>query len=718
MKIQPDRGRMSQLVAAEMRYFGSPSALSLVVTSTVLVSLVAVLFSAFYYIGEDQSARSRFYFILACCLLGGFILLFLVYRICIRVHGPWYTAAMLFSALCYAVCAASGFVFVRSALLWQLPDLALSAYDRFVRGAFSWSLLLPCAMLVLYFLLLFLFVDRPLPYLGWNRFVYIMLPISILLVIGVCARLCTKSNLYDVVFYFTVAFLSLAFGVALHFIVKAALNRYLVKTAATYETFNKAKHSVPEPGEVKVTAADLIAARRAARAGQLGQAAAAAAEAEPEDAAAAAAEAPEGADTAEEPAAVEPEAQGVTVVESDEPTETPENGETDEADAGVETSAAENDGADTAEPDAAENAEPAETLEHAEPGEADEEAEAPGSADTAEKPAAENGGADTAEPDAAERVEPAETPENGKPGEAEPEAEAPGSADTADEPAAAEPETQDMAAAESDEPAETPENAEPGEAGEEVEASGDADTAEEPEEPAVPQKKIFQANAPIYVYTLPTGYAMALREAPVRDLAAILAPLSRDVTSGTSAQPPAVDTPEAAEPAGETLLDPEEAGLSRRERRRRRKACKKQARRERAQAEAPAGEPQADEADVPAADRPGDSCCDEPDEGTDELHNGREWYADVQHQLRQLAGREAGSAENAAGAESGGEEIAGDPHRPPDNGEPDIVEQLEEPDASAAANRPADAPQEELEEVLEDVELLPPAQGGGENDPH
>ncbi len=267
MSLQPDRGRMSQLVAAEMRYFGSQPAISLVGGTTALVSLVAVLFSVFYYIGQPVE-KNRHYLVLAAASLGASILLYFIYRIYCRIRGPQYNATMLYSALCNAVSAVVGFVFVRTTLMWQLPDMARRAYDQFIRDVFTWSFLFPLALVVIYFALLFLFTERPMPYIGWAYRIYTIAPVSILLLISICARLCKPDRLLPVTTVITIIYLSVTTALVLHFLFKMLLNVRLVATPGRYETFVKTRHSVPKPGEIKVTAADLAAARRAVKAGR------------------------------------------------------------------------------------------------------------------------------------------------------------------------------------------------------------------------------------------------------------------------------------------------------------------------------------------------------------------------------------------------------------------------------------------------------------------
>ncbi|MEG1983643.1 MAG: hypothetical protein RR009_00040 [Oscillospiraceae bacterium] len=256
MTIQPDRARMSQLVASEMGFFGSQFALSFVVGSTTLVSMVAMLFSVFYYIGQSPTDKNMGYLIISLLAFVAFLTAYAIYRINVKARGLQYNIVMAFSSVCYTICAISGFVLARTAWMWQLTDISPSAYHRYISTVFTWCFLAPALLVVAYVILLYVLVDYPLPYVGWSYKFYIFIPISILVLVALGTRSKLEYSM-QIATVCALLYLSLTLMMSTNFLIKLILNNFLISTPARYETFVKAK---PSSAAGKMTAADIAAA--------------------------------------------------------------------------------------------------------------------------------------------------------------------------------------------------------------------------------------------------------------------------------------------------------------------------------------------------------------------------------------------------------------------------------------------------------------------------
>ncbi|MEG2938794.1 MAG: hypothetical protein RR829_01065, partial [Oscillospiraceae bacterium] len=242
MTIQPDRARMSQLVASEMGFFGSQFALSFVVGSTTLVSMVAMLFSVFYYIGQSPTDKNMGYLIISLLAFVAFLTAYAIYRINVKARGLQYNIVMAFSSVCYTICAIS--------------DVSPSAYHRYISTVFTWCFLAPALLVVAYVILLYVLVDYPLPYVGWSYKFYIFIPISILVLVALGTRSKLEYSM-QIATVCALLYLSLTLMMSTNFLIKLILNNFLISTPARYETFVKAK---PSSAAGKMTAADIAAA--------------------------------------------------------------------------------------------------------------------------------------------------------------------------------------------------------------------------------------------------------------------------------------------------------------------------------------------------------------------------------------------------------------------------------------------------------------------------
>lgn len=253
MRLEPDRSKMSQLVASEMQYFGSKYALSLLIGSSALVTLISTLFSLYFYFTTESDSNLT-YTVLSLAALAALGIVYVFYHSEAVRGALHYRAVMGFSALFTLICAVSGFAFSRTAWMWKMTDIAPFAYHRYLDTVFSYCFLPALILLAAYAALLWLPTDFRLPYTGWLFRVYLLVPVSIVLIVGLITKFTTEENYIRVATVWTLVYLSLMLLIAAKFAAKALLHKVLESTPSRYETFIKVRQQSSLP---KITAAEI-----------------------------------------------------------------------------------------------------------------------------------------------------------------------------------------------------------------------------------------------------------------------------------------------------------------------------------------------------------------------------------------------------------------------------------------------------------------------------
>ncbi|MDO4565864.1 MAG: hypothetical protein Q4B42_00885, partial [Oscillospiraceae bacterium] len=243
MKYAADRSRMSQFVASEMGFFGSRYALPFVAGSTALLTMIALLFSVFFYISQGAEGQNFLYLALSLVSLALFLVVYIVYRIRVGREGLQFDNSMIFSCECFVICAIAGFAFLRTSWMWRLIEISPGQFNRYITTVIVFAILAPLLVAAIYFLFTCVLSEISLPYTGWLYRVYTLLPISVLLLVVIGSRNSTESNALSIATFTTVLYISLMLGFAVHFLIKYFMHRYLEATPARYETFIKVKSS-------------------------------------------------------------------------------------------------------------------------------------------------------------------------------------------------------------------------------------------------------------------------------------------------------------------------------------------------------------------------------------------------------------------------------------------------------------------------------------------
>ncbi len=245
MRFGADRTRLSQLVAADMKYFGSRVAVPFVAGCTMLVSAVALLFSVFFYISEPPTQQNLTYLYLSSLMLALIIVCYIVYRIRSARNGVQFGSVMLFSAMCYLVCGISGLALMRTCWMWRMITISQGQYHQYISSVCSYSVILPLAFAAIFALIVFTDTGHNLPYTGWVYRLYIFIPVSVMLFVTLGTRFSKESTAFSVATRSSIIYLSLILTCALNFVFKYIIYRYLQSTPSRYETFIKVKHAKP-----------------------------------------------------------------------------------------------------------------------------------------------------------------------------------------------------------------------------------------------------------------------------------------------------------------------------------------------------------------------------------------------------------------------------------------------------------------------------------------
>ena len=221
-----NRYRLYKLASTESRYVARRGAAITLSICTLALTLLALLFYAFFLLSRRFGEQpSHIYAYLPVGLFVVFLVGCFVYSL-LRPRLGAYPVTLFYSAFCYLLCAASGYLLIRDAWLWGSETRDVDRFSPMLNKALWSSLIAPGILLVFYLGLCFLKAKRPVSRLGW---LYPLHVVSPLLVIG-CVLLTLRAEKQPDISYWAssmvFAYDSIMLCYAARFTFKGALFRF------------------------------------------------------------------------------------------------------------------------------------------------------------------------------------------------------------------------------------------------------------------------------------------------------------------------------------------------------------------------------------------------------------------------------------------------------------------------------------------------------------